>query len=241
MQKKIELIIKSKKVIDFYEKNPEIDFESVNLIIVDLYEKLLYSVTENTEKLRSTQLLKELDKFKSYLNVSNSNLYNDILLIKDTSNIMNDDITNKIIIKIFEIIQLYTNDLKIILDNPENIDINKIVDKIKKKNIIIINNLSSIINEKVPNNYNNIILKYDNIIADFEQDLDTNMNNIKINNSPFEKINELIDEKFTSLLNNIEKMIYISIPTDEERPLKRNIIYNLDYTINTHIDDMKLF
>jgi hypothetical protein len=146
MQKKIELIIKSKKVIDFYEKNPEIDFESVNLIIVDLYEKLLYSVTENTEKLRSTQLLKELDKFKSYLNVSNSNLYNDILLIKDTSNIMNDDITNKIIIKIFEIIQLYTNDLKIILDNPENIDINKIVDKIKKKNIIIINNLSSIIN-----------------------------------------------------------------------------------------------
>jgi hypothetical protein len=45
MSKITKLKTKNKKIIDFYERYPQLDFESVNLIIINLYEKMLDAFT----------------------------------------------------------------------------------------------------------------------------------------------------------------------------------------------------
>ena len=42
--KKPELIISNKKIIDFYSKNPQLDFEIMNLIFVDFLEKIMTDI-----------------------------------------------------------------------------------------------------------------------------------------------------------------------------------------------------
>lgn len=149
----------------------------------------------------SKKILDELEKFKTYLNISNSNFYNKIQIVKDKANIMNDDIKSTIISKIFEIKELYTEDLKTILSDSENISINKLIRKIEKENNIIIDILSPIINDSLPKDYVEINLKYDSLILEFKQDININIEDIKMNNISIEKINELIDLLFTNLLN----------------------------------------
>ena len=36
-----QLLVKNKRILDFYSQNPSINFEAVNLIFVELFEKLL--------------------------------------------------------------------------------------------------------------------------------------------------------------------------------------------------------
>ena len=42
--KKAEIIINNKKIIDFYSKNPQLDFEIMNLIFIDFLEKIMTDI-----------------------------------------------------------------------------------------------------------------------------------------------------------------------------------------------------
>ena len=61
MQHNGRLDITNKRILKFYENNPGIDFQSVNLIFIDLFEKLLLN---GTEAVVHNQLLESISEIK---------------------------------------------------------------------------------------------------------------------------------------------------------------------------------
>ena len=52
--------LKSKRAVQFYTEHPELDFDGVNLIFIDLLEKLLKNMSSTLNENLSVDILKEL-------------------------------------------------------------------------------------------------------------------------------------------------------------------------------------
>jgi|LXNH01.1.fsa_nt_gb hypothetical protein len=59
------LSITNQKVIEFYEKYPNIDFETINLCMVDMLEKIMSSSSDHISKSISSQILNQLHETKN--------------------------------------------------------------------------------------------------------------------------------------------------------------------------------
>ena len=57
-----EIIVRNQKILDFYKRNPSLNFEQINLIIIDLLDQL-----QNGEhnSLVNSQILTHVDELKS--------------------------------------------------------------------------------------------------------------------------------------------------------------------------------
>jgi len=59
------LTIVNEKVVDFYKKYPNIDFETMNLCMVDMLEKIMTSSSDQISKSLSSQILNQLHETKN--------------------------------------------------------------------------------------------------------------------------------------------------------------------------------
>jgi hypothetical protein len=87
------LIINNKKIIDFYKNNPNINFEQVNLTIIDIFEKLIIS---NNEINNITSIETQL---KSFVNKPLSNILSSLFPSAEIINLQNNNSDNINIIK----------------------------------------------------------------------------------------------------------------------------------------------
>jgi hypothetical protein len=83
-----KLTITNKKVNDFYSQNPGINFEAVNLIFVDLFERLLGDMNSAMNSTINSQILSTVGELKGEVNSLSSSVSK-----------LNKDITNSIYIK----------------------------------------------------------------------------------------------------------------------------------------------
>ena len=145
-----KIIIKDKKIIEFYNKYKNIDIEKVNLKIIEMYEEIIKTLSgEMKDHVTSEILTKikiqeiELESFKNELKtemssiktinaLTNTNIVNDLSTIKETINKLNTEITNNIISKFYDIKNVYKEDLKMLLDKNGNENMIKIIEKIEK-------------------------------------------------------------------------------------------------------------
>jgi hypothetical protein len=238
MSKITELKTKNKKIIDFYERYPQLDFESVNLIIINLYEKMLDASTGELNNLITNQILNdikqqsvdiesfknEMNKISIMQNMNSNNFNSEINMIKEMINKMNNEISNNIITKLFDIKQLYTDDLKIILSNSQNDNINKIINKIEKENNIIIDKTNNVLHDLLPKSFNTVYDKYQNIIFEFKNDIKNTIDNIKIStdNLSLDKINDVFENKYNNFIQTINQNLINFISLTEDR-LNNNI------------------
>ena len=75
-----EIIVRNQKILDFYKRNPSLNFEQINLIIIDLLDQL-----QNGEhnSLVNSQILTHVDELKSNVQEllkSNENISDKVLL-----------------------------------------------------------------------------------------------------------------------------------------------------------------
>ena len=54
------LTIVNEKVVNFYKKYPNIDFETMNICMVDMLEKIMTSSSDQISKSLSSQILNQL-------------------------------------------------------------------------------------------------------------------------------------------------------------------------------------
>ena len=127
------------------------------------------------------------------------------------------DISNNVTSKLFEIKQLYLEDLKGVLSNNELISNNKLIELIEKENNIMIDKTLKSLNEIIPKTEQNNNNKLENLLNNFKEDIYKNINsgNMNIND-----ISLLIDNKYNNLLNNIQQSIVLHIGGSEDRIYK---------------------
>ena len=249
MVKITELKTKNKRIIEFYERNPELDFETSNIMIIELYEKMLECKRGEMTSILSNQILleiksqyDELEVFKREIsnttektNILNTNLNNELIMLKDLINKMNNDVSNNIIAKLYDIKQLYTEDLKLILSNNQNDHINKVLDKIDRENKIIVERMDTVLNDILGKNNKSINANYESIIKSFQEE----MSQIRLNigNLSLDGMSRLIESKYNNLLQMVQQSVLNSVSQSEDR-LNLNVseIKNLTLINGTNQD-----
>lgn len=104
----VRLEVTDNRIKDFYEKNPQIDFQAVNLIFVNLFERLMYNMNETMTESIQSQLVYSMAENHSEL----SNIKQSIVSLKDTVTSMDKDVMSKMFSKFTDVKEEYVNDVK---------------------------------------------------------------------------------------------------------------------------------
>lgn len=190
------------RICRFYSDHPTIDFESVNLYVIDLFEKInVQSLLDNQVLLQSFQNHQQLDYIKNSL----SELKNDL-------SVFNQDITNHLLMRLMEMKKEYISDIKNIIHNNT---FDKISPLIEKNNHILIDKTNLLLNEILPKGQQHEFKQIHNDLYSFHKSIkeDThhlvkhmNHENLKEFHDQLElKFNQMVQQPIGTLLHNIEE------------------------------------
>ena len=74
MDNNLELVFKSKKVLDFYKKYPNIDIERMNEVFIDIMETLNENMNKSLDSSLASQIINSLSTLKTDLTNINTNI-----------------------------------------------------------------------------------------------------------------------------------------------------------------------
>ena len=99
-----EIVIKNKRILQFYSQNPQISIESMNLLIIDLLEQINNGMNEHIISGINSQILSDVGSMRTEIDNLSKNVVK-----------MNNDLTNNIIVKMQDVKKDYIDEYKNIL------------------------------------------------------------------------------------------------------------------------------
>ena len=200
-----QIILKNKKICDFYKKNPQLDCETINLVFIDLIEKLNSELNSNLQFSMNSQIL-------SGINDMNSSLTS----IKDYVNTINTDMTKNMELKFYEIKRDYLSELRLILNDNTNEKIGGMLDK---NNLLLAEKMDTIINDIVPKSQGQYYSQIQESLRSFHKSISDDTRILlkyADNNSIKDYINNF-ELKSSVMMQNIQQPIYSFISASEDR------------------------
>ena len=226
--KKPELITTNKKIIDFYSKNSQLDFEIMNLIFIDFLEKIMNDINGTINNVITNDILsnvkelsKEIISLKTIQTNSTSQFQNDLLNVKESVNKLNSEISNNILSKMNEIKKDYVDDLKTIINSNEKTNVLKTIEIMDKQNDILLTKTINFINEVLPKSQIQYYNQLESIIKTFREETNKNMLEIKTNKTELniEKIAEIFEQKQNHFITSVQQPLlnYIKILSEDTK------------------------
>ena len=221
--KKLDVItIKNKKVLDFYTKNPHVNFETINCLVVDFLENMLSDLTGTINNSITHDILNnvkdissELISYKTSQILSTSHLQNELTNLNDKLNKLNTEITNSMFIKLVDIKNSYLDDLK----NALNTSDANTLSIIEKQNDITLSKTMNALNDIIPKNNIMIYNQLELLIIKFREEVSTQLRDLNKNATDLttDKISHILDNKYSQLITNLQQPILSYINSSEER------------------------
>jgi hypothetical protein len=249
------IVLSNPRIIEFYNKNKQIDVEQVNLLYIDLLEniintsidtpsivnQIMVSLGNQNRDLNnllavvssSSEIHKnELSNIKSINALTNENIKNEIDSLKNVITNLGTFITTKL----YETKDNYIKELRETLKNTDSNSILTIGTTVEKNNSLLIDKIMLILTDIVPKSHNK---HYEDIIKIFKEDMNTSLDRLKNSNpeNAIDKISSLVDNKYSNLVFNIQDTMMKYISQSEDR-LTNNITQVKDISAkNTVIQD----
>jgi hypothetical protein len=227
------------RICKFYTNNPSIDFEAVNLIFIDLFEKLLNDMTSTMNSTIHSEILSNVNSHSLILNdlkTSFSSIKKDILNL-------NNDITSSLILKFMEIKREYIEDVKNIINTNTSEKISALLDK---NNSQLIDKTQILMSDIIPKTQDKYYKEISNTIQTFHKSIGEDTKELlKLfdKNGSKDSIKEFIsqfDAKSSLMIQTVQQPIYSFISASEER-IQHNISLIKDSTHLNQITQSKTF
>lgn len=132
----------NKRIVQFYKNNPAIHFEAVNLIFIDLFDKLLTDMNSTMNSTVNGQILLSMNE--------NTQL---ISQLRDSFSSLKSDIANDVVVKICDIQKDYVEDVKHIIHNNNS---DKLGPLLEKNNNLLLDKTAIILNDVLPKSQSQI-------------------------------------------------------------------------------------
>lgn len=135
-----ELTISNQKIIDFYQNNPHINFENVNLLLIDMLDMLLNQNNQNMVSSVNSQILSRVGELCNHFTQINKFVDGfDDRLTKSLTYIKKD----------------YMDDFKQIITNDSSMQYDKVCGLVQTNNNQLIDKTNLLLNDVVPRNGEN--------------------------------------------------------------------------------------
>jgi hypothetical protein len=229
MSKEItEIVITNKKIINYFNKNKDVDIEKLILVNIELYETMKTVSLDNSSTVNNIMSTlqsqtKDITTLMNHVSTSNEIYKNELISLKSiyTMNIDNikkdiDNINTTITNKIYESKDTYIKELREILKSRENESIININGTIDKNNNALVNKLSLLLNDTLPTSINK---HQTDIIKDFKEDMLKTLNKV-IEYDPtvtIDKISNIVENKYNNLAFNIQDQLLKNININDDK------------------------
>jgi hypothetical protein len=186
-------------IVAFYNENPNLNFITMNHILIDILKKLSTNLNETITNNINHKILETLTE-----------------LSKDLVGIKQDIAT-----KLSDTKKEYIDNIKLIIENNTMSSTDKLQQILEKNNETISLKTSSIIQEIIPNQNNKFINQVETTIKTLYESLNNDTNKLLQNlNKDDKNITEFInnvDTKFNNIIVSIQQPLFNCIQTSEER------------------------
>jgi hypothetical protein len=207
----------NKKVWEFYEQHQNLDFESMNLLFVNILEELNKDITSSLSNNIASQLLTNIKNLQGQVEKLNTDTQ---------TNFKN---------KFTEFKKEYMEDMKMILSNNNS---EKIAPLIKEYNGTLLDKTQLLLNEVVPKNNELLLSQVRENIRTFHSSIQDDTNKLlssTLNQQTLEQFIQTMENK----LSNNQQMIQSIIQSSEQR-LDTKITSNqhIQTTLQTNVSDL---
>ena len=201
------LSTKNQKILAFYNANNHLNFEEINLIFIELIEKLTKDLMKSAESSLSNELLKDIFQKVDKIEHSQLNFNQNISTILNSIN----NIQNFLSEQKNSYIQEIRTTLDTVLDNKQMSNNEKIQNILDKNQTRIVEKTKILLSESFLQNNEELFNK---IVINVQKHFDS-INSItsklmeeSSNENIFDKIQEIVELKHSNLSQSIDKNIH---------------------------------
>ena len=231
MENEYEIIINNKKIHTFYQDHPNIDFERVNLMLIDFLDTLFNNVTSDLDSNINSQLLSYMSNNKQDID----NIKHSMTSLKETMSKMNIDNINSINTQLSNIKKEYIDDVRDVICNNNIKTDEKLGILIEKNNSHLLDKTNILLNDIIPKNQERSNLQLYSNIKDFHSKMNeeiTKMFNSSNNDKSIQTFLVNFDNKYTSMLQTIQQPLFSFFTASEDR-ITKNIDFIKETSMNT--------
>lgn len=195
----------NKRILKFYKDNPNINFEAVNLVFIDLMEKLINDMSSTLNASVNSQILSSVTELNTK-----------IASLNDSVGRMNTDITTNMLLKFVDLKKEYTEDVKNIVQANTT---DKLASLMEKNNALLIDKTHLILNDIVPRSNEAFYKQIHDTIHAFQASIsaDTNKLMTTMNAESFAEFMANFDSKTSQMFQTVQQPIFSFISASEER------------------------
>jgi hypothetical protein len=211
------LTCENKKVLEFYDQHQNLDFESMNLLFVNILEELNKDITSSLSNNIASQLLTNIKNLQGQVDKLNTDTQ---------TNFKN---------KFTEFKKEYIEDMKMILSNNNS---EKIAPLIKEYNGSLLDKTQLLLNEVVPKNNELLLSQVKENIKSFHSSIHEDTNKLlssTLNQQSLEGFIQTMENK----LSNNQQIIQSIIQSSEQRlDSKMTSNQHIQTTLQTNVSDL---
>lgn len=216
-----ELKTTNPRICNFYKSNPSLNFEAINIIFIELLDKI---ITDSDSAMRvavHSQILQNIDKNSTQL----KEIHTSIRGIDESVKSLQSGIVNDLIVKFTDIKKGYMEEMQSIVKINAIDTIGPLVERI---NCSLLEKTSQIIQEVIPKSQGHHFSQLHEAIRYFHKSIsdDTKILIKYVDSNTIKEYINNFEMKSTMMLQNIQQPIYSLIGSTEER-------------INSNIQQMK--
>ena len=222
----ISLVCTSKKVWDFYKEHPNLDFEAMNIIFVDIMLNLSQDMNSSLSNNIAAQLLNNVKSLQTQVNN-----------VSDSLNKMQVETINSFGNKFNDFKKEYFEDVKMILSTNTS---DKIAPLVKEYNSILLDKLFIMIGEVIPKNNETLNKQIQDNIKLLHSSINEDTNkliNSTINKHSLDDFINVLDNKISNTISNSQQIMNNIITSSEQR--LDTAINQMKSSTEKHILDIK--
>lgn len=200
------LTINNKRIFDFYDEHKNLNFENMNLILVEILENLLKNTNPTLDMNVAASLLESV-----------KGLQGKIHNIEDVMNKNLNDISNVFTLKFIDFKKEYMTDLQLILSNNAN---EKVAPLIKEYNESLLDKTKIMFGEIIPKNQESLYKSIEGSLRTLQESVNNDTNLLIKSSLSKEVLQDYIsklDEKFGNTLLNTQSVLNTIVSSSEQR------------------------
>ena len=200
------LTISNKKVYDFYKAHKNLNFESMNILFVDILDNLLQNANPSLNTDLANMLINNMKTLQTQLDT-----------MENSMNKTQSEIGNIFTLKFLDFKREYMDDMKMILSNGVS---DKVAPIIRECNDSLLDKTKLMVSEIIPKNQENLHKSIDSSLTQLQNSINNDTNLLmksSLTKDVLENFTNSIDEKFANTLLNSQNLLNSIISSTEQR------------------------
>jgi len=221
MNTQTEFVLKNKKIVEFYNQHPSINFETANLLLVDFLETMFNHVTNDLGTNVNSQLLSFMNENKNRL----QELQEQVTGFQQEVSKNRTELTNDVFLNLSSWKLQHIEDMKQLLATNQLSSHEKIGSFLEKNNTHLLDKTTLLLNDAIPKGHNVLHQQIVYSLKEFNRQITEDTSKIITSSNKensMENYIQAFESKYNSMIHNIQQPLFSMLSSTEER-ISKNI------------------